>query len=271
MPLISALALFSASLPPQEGPPAAPLKPAGSWVVDYADNACNVARVFGSGDRRLTFVLVLMPGRDTNQIVIQRAYDGKERIRQGDLVITTTPGAPPITTYATSGSVKAGTRLLHATVGAEDLLRMEQAKSLTLAHRGETIRLATNGMKAPLAAAVTCEDDLLRRWGADPAEFRKIAVRAKATQSPAKWVTNDDYPPESVVMDESGSVGVRLDIAADGKLTACTVISSSTFARLDEATCTMVRRHARYEPARLADGKAVASAAFLRFRWQIQN
>ncbi|MCW4461667.1 energy transducer TonB [Sphingomonas sp. BT-65] len=272
MPLLSTLVLLAAtSAKSQDGAPAAPLKPAGSWVVDYADNACNVARVFGTGEQRVTFVLVLMPGRDTNQIVIQRAHDGKERIREGDLVITTAPGSPPITARATSGSVKAGSRLLHATIGREELLQIESAKSLMLAHRGQVIHLATNGMKTPLAAALTCEDDLLRTWGADPAEFRNIAIRAKATLSPAKWVTNDDYPDESVRMGESGSVGVRLDIAADGKLAACTVISSSTFKRLDEATCAMIRRRARYEPARLTDGKAVASAAFLRFRWQVLN
>lgn len=124
-------------------------------------------------------------------------------------------------------------------------------------------------MKAPLAAALTCEDDLIRSWGGDPVAFRKIAVRAKAAENPAKWVTNDDYPSESVAMGESGTVGVRLDIGADGKLLNCTVVSSSTFARLDQQTCALIRKRVRYEPARLADGTPVVSASFLRFRWQV--
>lgn len=277
--MLTALALLAMSSTPlqaapsegsaQAGTPAALLKPTGSWVVDYADNACNVARSFGTGDRQVVFALILMPGRDHSQIVLNRPYDGKEKTRRSDLVITTGPGSPPITTSAISGSVKAGKRLLHATIGAAELSQIESAKSLTLTHRGEVIQLATNGMKAPLAAALTCEDDLIRSWGGDPVAFRKIAVRAKAAENPAKWVTNDDYPSESVAMGESGTVGVRLDIGADGKLLNCTVVSSSTFARLDQQTCALIRKRVRYEPARLADGTPVVSASFLRFRWQV--
>ncbi|HEY0624356.1 energy transducer TonB [Sphingomonas sp.] len=266
MPLIAAVL---ATIVGQSAAAPAPLKPAGSWVVDYADNACNVARSFGAGDQQVVFALTLMPGRDHNQIVLNRPYDGKERIRKSDLVITTGPDSPPITTPAISGSVKAGNRLLHATISAEELARIEGAKSLTLTHRGEVIHLATNGMKAPLAAALTCEDDLIRSWGGDPAAFRSIAVRAKAAENPARWVTNDDYPSESVAMGEGGTVGVRLDIGADGKLLNCTVISSSTFARLDQQTCALIRKRVRYEPARLADGTPVVSSSFLRFRWQV--
>lgn len=246
-----------------------PLKPAGRWVIDYADNACNVARSFGTGDQQVVLALTLMPGRDHNQITLNRPYDGKERIRKSDLVIITGPGSPPITTSAISGSVKAGNRLLHATISAEELSRIENAKSLILMHRGEIIHLATNGMKVPLTAALTCEDDLIRSWGGDPAAFRNIAVRARAAENPGRWVTNDDYPSESVAMREGGTVGVRLDIGADGKLLDCTVISSSTFARLDQQTCALIRKRVRYAPARMADGTPVVSTSFLRFRWQV--
>lgn len=267
---ISLLALVSAApLSLQEAPPPAPLAADGGWVVDYADNACNVARVFGKGKQRVMLALVLVPGRETSQLILNSPYDGKEKIRQADLVITTGPDSPPITAFAMSGSVKHGARLLQASIAADDLARIESAKSLVFKHRGQTLHLATNGMKKPLAMALTCEDDLLRTWGSDPVAFRSIAVRAKATQSPATWVMHTDYPNESMRAGETGTVGVRLSIAADGQVTECKVITSSTFPRLDQQTCAMLRKRARYEPAQQADGTKIPSMSFMRFRWMI--
>jgi len=269
MILLNLFALAAtASTPLDEAAPPAPLAPDGGWVVDYADEACNVARAFGKDGQRVTFALVLMPGRETSQIVLHRLYGGKERIRDSDLVITT-PGAPPITTRAISGSVTAGTRLLHASISAEELAQIESAKSLVLRHRGEVVHLVTNGMKKPLAAALTCEDDLLRTWGADPATFRNIAVRARATRAPDTWITNDDYPADALRARESGVVGVRLSIGGDGNLTECKVVTSSKSSALDTQTCALIRKHARYKPAQMADGTNVPSVSFLRFRWQM--
>lgn len=268
MLLLATLSFLAVLSSPQSATVGAPLKPAGSWVVDYADNACNVVRTFGTGDQRVSFALILMPGRATSQIVINRPYDGRESVRQGDLVITTDSGSTAITVPAMSGSVEAGSRLLRATITDDDLIQIERAKSLVFKHRGQVMHLATNGLKVPLAAALTCEDDLLRSWGTDPVAFRSIATRAKPL-GPVNWVTNDDYPEASLRMHESGVVGVRLDIAADGKLSGCTVISSSKSPRLDAVTCDLMRRRARYEPARLADGTTTPSMSFLRFRWQV--
>ncbi|WP_447726871.1 energy transducer TonB [Sphingomonas koreensis] len=270
MILLSTLALAAAtSTPPQDDAAPAPLAADGSWVVDYADQACNVARAFGKGDQRVTFALVLMPGRETSQIVLHRPYDGKERIREAELVIATGPDAPPITTQAISGSVTPGTRLLHANITAEGLSQIENAKSLVFRHRDQVIHLATNGMKKPLAAALACEDDLLRTWGTDPATFRSIAVHAKAARTPDTWVTPEDYPAGSLMARESGVVGVRLSISAAGNLTECKIVASSKFPTLDKETCALIRKRARYEPARMADGAKVPSVSFLRFRWQI--
>lgn len=270
MILLNLLALAAAASPPaQEATASAPLAPDGAWVVDYADEACNVARAFGKDTQRVTFALVLMPGRETSQIVLNRPYDGKERIRAADLVITTAPGAPPITTRAISGSVTPGSRLLHANISAEDLLQIEGARSLILRYRDQVIHLATNGMKKPLAAALACEDDLIRAWGADPVTFRSIAVRPKANQTPDNWITNDDYPAGSLIAGESGVVGVRLSIGTDGNLTECKIVTSSKFPTLDQQTCALIRKRARYAPAQMADGAKVASVSFLRFRWQI--
>jgi TonB family protein len=211
----------------------------------------------------------LLPGQGNTLFAIEERRAGKARVQTGDLTITPMPGAGPFTIQATSGSAKAGSYVLYGSLSEEELAAITKAGSVSFAYRGDVIQLTGMNLKVALAAAEPCENDLLRTWGIDPAAFRSIAVRAKPTASPANWVQSHDYPSAALIAGEQGTVGVRLDIDATGKLLTCTVMSSSKSAALDHRTCEMVRRRARYEPARSADNTAVASISFLRFRWQI--
>jgi len=87
--------------------------------------------------------------------------------------------------------------------------------------------------------------------------------------SPAQWVTPDDYPPAALRVDAEGVVQVALAIDAAGTLTDCTVEQSSGNADLDATTCALLRKRAKFAPARDLSDKAVASTTRLRFRWAI--
>lgn len=270
MLLLSTLALFAAaSASPEDDAPVVPLKPASKWQVDYADNACNIGRVFTAADRKVTLAMKLLPGRGNSVFMLEESWPGKSRVQTGELTITATPETTPISIQVTSGSVKAGAHIIYGSLSGEELAAIEKADAISFSYRGKVIQLTGVNLKVALAASIACEDDLLRIWGVDAPAFRRIAVRAKPRQSPARWLTNNDYPNESIRAGEQGSVDVRLDIGASGDLAACTVLRSSKFPRLDQRTCDMMRQRARYEPARLADGTPTASLAFLRFRWQV--
>jgi protein TonB len=69
----------------------------------------------------------------------------------------------------------------------------------------------------------------------------------------------DDYPAEAQRNDEEGTVRAALTVDAAGHVTNCTVIQSSNHFSLDQATCNILRRRARFTPARDASGTRVAS------------
>lgn len=71
--------------------------------------------------------------------------------------------------------------------------------------------------------------------------------------------SGDDYPAEAQRNGEEGTVQAELSVDERGRVTSCTVIRSSTHRSLDEATCGIVRRRARFNPARDVNGDAVAS------------
>lgn len=68
-----------------------------------------------------------------------------------------------------------------------------------------------------------------------------------------------DYPPSALRAGEQGTVRYRLDIGADGRVSACTITASSGSAALDSATCRLLRFRARFKPARDSAGRAVAA------------
>jgi TonB family protein len=68
---------------------------------------------------------------------------------------------------------------------------------------------------------------------------------------------------------EQGTVAVVLDIAAEGRVTNCTITASSRSTILDATTCRILRARARFTPARDASGKAVADRFETKLTWRM--
>jgi protein TonB len=92
---------------------------------------------------------------------------------------------------------------------------------------------------------------------------------AEPASGRAGWVTTEDYPPGALRDGVSGVVGIIVMVAADGRVQACEVTKSSGNQQLDEATCRIYARRARFRPALDADGKPVAARQADRVRWQV--
>lgn len=80
---------------------------------------------------------------------------------------------------------------------------------------------------------------------------------------------NDDYPAAALRYDQEGTVAVMLNVGVDGRVTGCTVTSSSGSAALDSTTCRLLRNRARFEPARDARGRAIAGTSAATIRWAL--
>jgi len=85
------------------------------------------------------------------------------------------------------------------------------------------------------------------------------------------WLSSDDYPAAAMRNEEQGTVAVWLDIGTDGRVTGCTVSSSSGSASLDTATCRIFRARGRFRPARNPAGEPVPGAVRERIRWVLPD
>ena len=87
--------------------------------------------------------------------------------------------------------------------------------------------------------------------------------------SPANWATTNDYPTRALREERAGTTGFRVSVGPDGRVTSCSVTSSSGSPDLDEATCSNVTRRARFSPATDGEGNPTTDSYSNRIRWVI--
>lgn len=96
-------------------------------------------------------------------------------------------------------------------------------------------------------------------------------VAAQPANDPGGWIGEADYPIESLRLGEEGDVGFGLSISDEGAVLACEITRASGHARLDEATCEILRSRARFNPARDDAGNAVVGRFASRIRWELPD
>ena len=102
-----------------------------------------------------------------------------------------------------------------------------------------------------------------------PAAPPVAATRATPRSSPGSWLSDADYPSRAQREERSGTAGFRLQIGADGRVTDCTITSSTGHPDLDEATCRLLPRRARFKPAKGSDGAEMPDTYNGRITWRL--
>ena len=70
-------------------------------------------------------------------------------------------------------------------------------------------------------------------------------------QNQGSWAARirENYPARAIRDEIEGRVGVRVTVGTNGRVTACSVSSSSGSSILDDAACEGMQRYARFNPA----------------------
>jgi len=66
--------------------------------------------------------------------------------------------------------------------------------------------------------------------------------------------SGDDYPASATAAGAEGTAQAQLTIGSDGRVTSCNLIRSTANGALDSATCNILRRRAKFTPARDSNG-----------------
>jgi protein TonB len=93
--------------------------------------------------------------------------------------------------------------------------------------------------------------------------------RAVPRNNSSSWIGTDDYPRRPLVEGIEGSVGYRLVIGTNGRVSSCELTRPSGNRALDDATCRLITTRARFEPATDETGAKVLGTFTGSVRWEI--
>ena len=96
-------------------------------------------------------------------------------------------------------------------------------------------------------------------------------ARGAKPKGQGSWAARiqDNYPSAALRKEIEGTVGVRVTIGPDGRVSACTVSGSSGSGDLDSAACDGMTRYARFEPALDAGGSPTTGSFSTRIVYKI--
>lgn len=252
------------------------LAPSSSWHIDYADDYCRLARVFGTDSQKVTLLIDrFAPGARFRLTLVgpmmkRSGPDGTATVRFGSvlpeqkLYFHTGDFDKDVPAWVFSPSI----RLRPLPTGkdpdspaAPPAFEADEASVTEIAIDGPQRRdfiLQTGSMQKSFAALRNCTDNLVASWGVDVERYRD-AVWPVPLSSPATWVTGADYPPGMVRTFQPGLVEFRLSIDPTGKVTECRIQQSTNPDGFNDAVCKAMMRRARFQPARDKKGEPVAS------------
>lgn len=85
----------------------------------------------------------------------------------------------------------------------------------------------------------------------------------------ADWITTADYRSAWIRRDYEGTAGFRLSVGANGRVSDCRITRTTGHQVLDEATCKLATRRARFEAARDGNGEKVSGTFTSSVLWRI--
>jgi len=95
----------------------------------------------------------------------------------------------------------------------------------------------------------------------------RVSQAAQARGNPGQYFSSDSYPPAAQRAGAQGRVVARLTIGTDGRVSDCSVVTSSGNQDLDDAVCSISKRRIKFTPAKDQSGNPITSTYTLPVRW----
>jgi len=94
-------------------------------------------------------------------------------------------------------------------------------------------------------------------------------VDVKPRGDPGGWVTTNDYRYSWINREMAGTAAFKVQVGTNGQAESCLITRSSGHDALDQATCDLIKKRARFEPAKNSKGEKVGGSYSSSVRWQL--
>ena len=276
---LSALTFLMASSPAFADQETIVLAPSSPWQLDYAEERCRLARLFGEEENKTIFWIDQTgPSSTFSWLVAGGALDQLGSTRNLDAAFG--PGFAPFEVSSTHrsgderrvfeldsfGKAVDGSgykRGVEADGARTHALSLDDGKNIEFVefHRKDrVVRLQTGDLSKGFEALNKCAADLFAFWGVEPDIQSHVAQIAKPLnmQKVAQRVQRH-YPRKAESRGEDAILTLKLLIDEEGSVEKCITIKKTKAENFDEYACEVFVEYARYEPARNEAGEAVKS------------
>ena len=238
--------------------PPEPLKPAGSWVLDYGETQCIASRAYGDGKNALTFAIRPAPNGSNYELLVGRERYAPRYAEELDGSVDF--GRGPIKAWLLHyGDSKKRVSVHQFRISAADMAQAGAANRVTLrAGDGTSATIALTNMPELLKGMQACTADLQHYWNIEEPEKQKVAVDVKGDVRSVFKPT--DYPADAMKLRQEGKVQFLLLINEQGKVAGCNVVQASGIPALDGMGCQVIVERAKFQPALDRQGKPIRSA-----------
>lgn len=100
---------------------------------------------------------------------------------------------------------------------------------------------------------------------------RPLATPLTPKSAPYDWITGADYPPGAVDKGKAGRFHFILTVDTTGTPDDCHVTATSGFAELDQYSCAVLLKRARFSPARDPAGNPIRATYSNMIVWSSEN
>lgn len=246
-------------------------EPTGRWVVNYAADECLLSRNYGDEGHPLTLVVEKLPMTDyIGLYLIKRS--ARQDWNSGKATIITGSRDPTTSSFGAYDVGKSDLRMIGIRVDRGLIADAARNGKISVSIRGEADEsFSVPNLDAAFRALDDCALDLGKSWGIPVERQRRIVKPATTVGGLDKIFSPEDYPEIAERNGETGRIKVRVSVDEQGRATSCTLTRSSGSKTLDEATCRILMKRARYAPALDAQGHAVASLYVTTILWLIEG
>jgi hypothetical protein len=259
------------------------LEPTSKWYLNYDDDSCRMTRTFGEGDDKVMLLLDWVEPTSKMKVSVIGQPFGHLPNDFFPISLNFGPNLPkakPASALATSIGTDGQPMLIFV---PRDLLNREKkgpdpttaqeaaVTEMSIVFERRRITLLTGSMAEPLKAKRACTDDLVRRWGIDPAQAATLRSAATPLTNPRRWLQAKDFPINVMSKGASADVHLRLMIDASGNPSECHVQRATNAPELTQLVCQLMMKRARFKPAIDSTGKPVATYFIRSSVWLVER
>lgn len=270
--LMAKSALVALFITPVQPVSAQQLEPSGPWKLNYGETECQLVREFGTGDDAVALRIARGATLDTYDVILAgfKLPYSKQRtdisLTAMPLNLTTEVKASP---YALPNSKLRVWRWFDLEASFIEKLDDQQTLAFT-GLRNMDVQLRTPGLAKGIKALQTCHRELLTNvFKLDLAALNAVSKLPEPIGQPAWWITSDDYPRGALSVNQTGTTQFSLVIDPTGKPQSCNILVPSGVAILDQTTCDLLMKRAKFKPAEDKNGQPVTGLWLRAVRWQI--